>query len=235
MQARENGWSGKMAKILVVEDDKGILDSIKSVLEAEHHQVETASDGSDGLYLLSKYPFDAAVLDWQLPNKDGVDILREYRAEGGKAPILMLTGKSTIDDKEEGLDAGADDYLTKPFSAKELAARVRALLRRQPLSSSNILSAAGIEMDPSSMLVKVKGVPVELLPREFQLLEFLLRNPNRVFEQSAILDRVWPSDSDATGEALRSTVKRLRKKVDPDGEIVRTVHGIGYVLKSTQD
>ncbi len=221
-----------MAKILVVEDSQDILDSIKEILEAEHHQVEAIKDGADALFMLKSYPYDLIVMDWQLPNKDGVDIVREYRREGGKTPILMLTGKAAIDDKEEGFDAGADDYLTKPFNGKELLARIRALLRRPPLTVSNILKGAGIELDPSCMLVVIDGKSIELLPKEFQVLEFLMRNPNRVFEQDAILNRVWPSDSEATSEALRSTIKRLRKKIDPNGEIVRTVHGIGYVFRS---
>jgi DNA-binding response OmpR family regulator len=221
-----------MAKILVVEDDKEIQDSIKKVLELEHHQVEAVDDGGEGLFRLTSYFYDLALLDWQLPSKDGVDILREFRDGGGKTPIIMLTGKSSIDDKEHGLDAGADDYLTKPFSGKELAARIRALLRRPALTSSNVLKGMGIELDVSSNEIRKNGELVELLPREVKLLEFLMRNPNRVFEQDAILNRVWPSDSDATSEALRSTVKRLRKKIDPDGEIIRTVHGVGYVFRS---
>lgn len=221
-----------MAKILAVEDDKEILDAIKKLLENEHHQVETASDGSDGLFMMKSYVYDAIVLDWQLPKMDGVDIIREYRSDGGKTPILMLTGKTAIDDKEQGLDAGADDYLTKPFSSRELSARIRALLRRPALAASNILVASGIELDPKAMEVKKNGESIELLPREFQVLEFFMRNPNRVFEQTAILNRVWPSDSEATSEALRSTIKRLRRKVDPEGELIRTVHGVGYVFRS---
>ena len=224
-----------MAKILVVEDDKEIQDSVKKILELEHHQVELASDGDEGLFMMGTYTYDVIVLDWQLPKKEGVEILKDYRNSGGKAPILMLTGKTSLDDKEQGLDSGADDYLTKPFAGKELAARVRALLRRPNLSTANVLNLAGIVLDPSARTVTRNGEAVELLPREFQLLEFLMRNPNRVFEQTAILNRVWPSESDATSEALRSTVKRMRKKIDPDGEIVRTVHGVGYVFRSISE
>ncbi len=226
-------WVSVVAKILVVEDSEDILESIKEILEIERYQVEAISDGIDAELMLKTYPYDLIVMDWQLPNKDGVDVVREYRLEGGKTPVLMLTGKANISDKEQGFDAGADDYLTKPFHSKELVARVKALLRRPPEFATSVLKGAGIELDSSTMIVLKDGKSIQLLPKEFQILEFFLRNQERVFDQESLLNRLWPSDSEATSEALRSTIKRLRKKIDPYGEIIKTVHGIGYVFRNT--
>lgn len=222
-----------MAKILVVEDTQDILDLLKKTLEQEHHTVETCNNGTDGWFYLSSYEYDLAILDWQLPGKAGIDLVKEYRATGGLMPVLMLTGMSAYSNREQGLDGGADDYLTKPFNVGELCARVRALLRRAARSTDNILRAAGIELDPDNYVVKKNGELVELQPKEFQLLQFFMRNPNKVFEQEAVLNRVWPSDSEATVQALRSTLRRLRLKVDPENEIIRTVHGVGYIFRQS--
>jgi DNA-binding response OmpR family regulator len=221
-----------MAKILVVEDDSEILNSVRKILESEHHTVETASDGKDGWHFMTVYDYDLIVLDWQLPDKQGLDIMRDYRSNGGGTPILMLTGRTSISDKEQGLDTGADDYLTKPFAGRELSARVRALLRRPAQAVENVLSVGGLVLDPVKYSVTKNGQHVDLQPREFQLLEFFMRNPNRVFEQDAVLNRVWKSDSEATTEALRSAIRRLRQKVDPEGQLLQTVYGVGFVFRS---
>ena len=222
-----------MAKILVVEDTPDMLELIKRILESEHHSVETAKDGDDGWFQLSTYEYDLAILDWQLPGKQGIEIVKSYRSMGGMAPVLMLTGLSASSYKEQGLDGGADDYLTKPFSAGELCARVRALLRRATRSADNILRASGIELDPDNYCVTKNGARMELQPKEFQLLQFFMRNPNKVFDQEAVLNRVWASDSESTVEALRSTLRRLRLKIDPEKEIIKTVHGVGYIFRKT--
>lgn len=221
-----------MAKILVVDDDAAVLEMVRSTLESDHHTVETANNGNDGGFLLNQYDYDLAILDWRLPEKHGVELVREYRASGGRIPILMLTGMSSYENKEEGLDSGADDYLTKPFNLKEFGARVRALLRRASQSTDNSLQCGPIRLDPTGYVLTVNGETVELQPKEFQLLEFFLRNQNRVFDQETVLNRVWPSDSDSTVQALRSTMRRLRAKVDPDGKLIRTVHGVGFVMRS---
>lgn len=183
-----------MAKILVVDDTAEMLEMLRSTLEQEHYTVDTASNGKDGWFYLSSYEYDLAILDWQLPEKSGVEILKEYRSIGGSTPILMLTGMSSYANKEEGLDSGADDYLTKPFNIREFSARVRALLRRSSKATDNTLSCGPITVDPGSYIVTVNGENVDLQPKEFQLLEFFLRNQNKVFDQEAVLNRVWPSD-----------------------------------------
>ncbi|MBX9687978.1 MAG: response regulator transcription factor [Candidatus Obscuribacterales bacterium] len=220
-----------MAKILVVEDSADILEMVKLTLESEHYSVETAANGDDGWFYLSSYDYDLAILDWQMPGKAGIDMIREYRSLGGKTPILLLTGLTSFANKEEGLDGGADDYLTKPFNVRELCARVRALLRRSNRETDNKLRGGGIELDPVSYVVTMSGAPVDLQPKEFQLLEFFMRHPNKVFDQEAVLNRVWPSDSEATVQALRSTLRRLRTKIDPDGKVIKTVHGVGYIFR----
>ncbi len=220
-----------MAKILVVDDSADVLELLKQTLEREHYTVETASNGNDGWFYLSTYEYDLAILDWQMPGKNGIDVVKEFRASGGQTPVLMLTGLSAFSNKEEGLDGGADDYLTKPFNSGELCARVRALLRRSAKATQNVLKGGGIELDPVNYQVTVSGQKVELQPKEFQLLEFFMRHPNKVFDQEAVLNRVWTSDSDATIQALRSTLRRLRSKIDPEGKILRTVHGVGYIFR----
>ena len=224
-----------MAKILIVEDDPNLLEALQLSLEIEKHIVDTAADGSEAEFKIKSFDYDLLVMDWQLPDKDGIDIVRSYRLRGGKTPILMLTGKAKSLDKEMGLDSGADDYLTKPFDDIELKARIRALLRRPALSLDTILSCQDITLDPAQHLAKKAGAAVQLMPKEFQLLEFLMRHPNQVFSQETLLNKVWPTDSEATVEALRTTVKRLRKKLDPDGEIVSTVHGVGLVLRTQKE
>jgi DNA-binding response OmpR family regulator len=229
----EHELDAQMAKILVVEDDKTVAEQLRTLLTFEHHNVEAVHDGSDAASNLKAYHYDVIILDWELPGKSGVDVLKEFRARGGKTPILMLTGKGSTDEKEHGLDAGADDYLTKPFAMKEVAARVRALLRRPaPVAADNILRTGDLSLDASRYQVEKNGCRVSMLPKEFALLEFLMRHPNSVFSSEALLNRVWPADSEATEEALRSTMKRLRKKVDPDGALIKTVHGVGYLLET---
>ncbi len=160
--------------------------------------------------------------------------MTELRTRGSSAPILMITGKTSVADKMEGLDTGADDYLTKPFNIQEFGARIRALLRRggQPIRQGDVLTIAGITLDVARYRVTKDNKPVNLLPKEFQLLEFFMRHPNHVYAPDALLAKVWPSDSEATAEALRSTVKRIRKKLDPEGDLLRTVHGVGYIFES---
>lgn len=221
-----------MAKILLVEDDQDLLGMVHSFLLLEHHTVETVSDGNEAIHHLKVYPYDAVVLDWELPGVSGVEILKQFRSGGGKTPVILLTGKDALEDKEQGLDSGADDYLTKPFQMKELSARIRAVLRRATQLTENELSAGDIVLDPSKYRVTKNGATIQLLPKEFAVLEFLLRHPNQVFTPESLLDRVWRSDSEATPEALRTTMKRLRKKIESaqGPQLIRTVHGVGYVL-----
>ena len=223
-----------MAKILVVEDNHELTEMIKTLLEFEHHQVETIQDGQEAAYALRINSFDMVILDWELPGKNGIDICHEFRSAGGATPVLILTGRREIEDKESGLDAGADDYLTKPFHPRELSARVRALLRRPKQTTDNILKIVDLELDPTKRTVKRADQNIDLLPKEFALLEFFLRHKESVFSFEALLERVWQSDTEATTEAVRSTLKRLRRKIDSDPEkppLFNTVHGVGVILR----
>lgn len=225
-----------MAKIFLVEDDQDLANTVRTFLLFEHHSVEHVTDGEEAMTQLKSFEYDLLILDWELPRLHGIDILRRFRSHGGKTPVLMLTGRDTINEKEQGLDSGADDYLTKPFHMKELGARVRALLRRPAqASATNVLTAGQLSVDTSKYRVTVNDEVVNLVPREFQLLEFFMRHQNQVFSAEALLNRVWPSDSEATSEALRTALKRLRKKIDPDGKVLRTVHGVGYILEAPKD
>lgn len=218
-----------MAKILVVEDEKDLRDSVRVVLEAQNYLVDEAEDGSKALDLLSVSDYDVIILDWNLPDMNGPDICRKYRSSGGKGSVIMLTGKKTVDDKETGLDAGADDYLTKPVHHRELLAQIRAALRRTS-NFTNELKAGGLMLDPTKHKVSRDSKEIDLLPKEFALLEFFMRHPNAVFSPEALLERVWPTDSETSPDMIRKYVSKLREKIDKDGEssLIRTVHGVGY-------
>jgi len=225
-----------MAKILLVEDEPDFLMLISEWLKNEKHLVEAVENGEDALDRLRFYKYDCVILDWMLPALSGIEVCKMYRSTGGTTPILLLTAKKHVDEKEQGLDAGADDYLTKPFEMKELSARIRALLRRPQAFSGSILHVGNLMLEPNSFRVTRNGEDVALLPKEFALLEFLMRHPNQVFSAEALLDRVWSSDSEASPETIRTYIKRLRKKIDVDGQpsVLSTVHGVGYKLDSPQ-
>jgi len=218
----------------MVEDDLGLTRMVRDWLATEKHQLESVTDGPEGLERLRFYQFDLVILDVQLPGMDGFEILRQYRSTGASTPVLMLTGKDAVGDVESGLIGGADDYLTKPFHMRELSARIRALLRRSGRFLGNTLKVRNIELDATKYEVTKDGVKVTLLPKEFALLEFMMRHPNEVFSPEALLNRVWPSSSDATVDALTTCIKRLRRKLDADSEvsIIKTVHGRGYKLET---
>jgi len=225
-----------MAKILLVEDDPNLAKLVKDWLALDTHHVETVHDGQEAQNRLKADQYDLLILDVNLPNLSGLEILKSFRAAGGITPILMLTGRDSVADKEEGLNEGADDYLTKPFHGKELVARIKALLRRPPALVTKVLMFDSLTLDREHYQVTNHGKEVALVPTEFDLLEFFMRNPNRVFAPEAILNRVWSSTSDATVDALTSCVKRLRKKIDSPGQqsFIRTIHGVGYKLQSAQ-
>ena len=223
-----------MAKLLLVEDDQDLSGRVTEWLNFEQHAVEAVFDGLEASERLKFYQYELVILDWDLPKKPGIDVCKEYRAGGGLTPILMLTGKGTVNDKELGLDAGADDYLTKPFHLKELSARIRALLRRPATFTGTTLKIGTLEIDPSSHQLTVDGKEVNLLPKEYAILEFLMRHPNEVFSPDALLNRVWNSESDASTDTVYTYIKTLRKKVSPEApsSIIKTVHGVGYKLES---
>lgn len=221
-----------MPKILVVEDDKDLLDQLDQFLSHERYEVETVTDGQEAADRLKLYQYDVVVLDWNLPSRSGIDVCKEYRDRSGVAKVLMLTGKGDISEKEAGLDAGADDYLTKPFHLLELGARVRALLRRPSKILSSKLTAGVLELDPQTHTATTNGTPLDLLPKEFSMLEFFMKNPNEVFSQEALLDRIWNSESDSSVSTVYTHVKTLRKKLAAAGcdDLIKTVHGLGYKL-----
>ncbi len=225
-------------KLLLVEDDENMASTIVTWLRAERYEVMHSSDGLEGFDLLKNGSFDAAILDFELPGITGIEICRQYRSSKGVVPILMLTGRSQVADRIDGLDAGADDYLTKPFSLKELSARLRALIRRPVTVLPAVLEVGEVTLDPIKYRVMKRGVEVQLMPREFSLLEFFMRHADMVFSAEALLQRVWPDETDATPEALRNAIKRLRKKLD-EGEdesrsLIENIPRVGYRLRNPQ-
>lgn len=221
-----------MAKVLLVEDDPDVAFSVAACLQLEQHVVESVTDGKEALDRLRFYQYDLVILDWGLPGMSGLEVCKEFRSRGGKTPILMLTGKAETREKVTGLDSGADDYVTKPFDVDEIIARVRALLRRPEDITGNVLTVGNLTLDTATGHVTRDGMAIKLLPKEFALLSFLMRHVDQVFTGEALLDRVWSSESDATSDALRSTIKRLRKKIDVEGRpsLLQTIPGFGYKL-----
>ena len=228
-----------MAKILLVEDSREMASTIITWLKAEHHDVVHSLDGLEGLDLLKFESFDVAILDWELPAMSGLDICKEYRAGGGTVPLLILTAKAAVNERTTGLDSGADDYLTKPFALKELSARLRALLRRPQAIQSNLLEVGQISLDTVKYRVMKNGKEVQLMPRDFALLEFLMKNVDHVFSAEALLQRVWAGDSEASPSALRTAIKRIRQKLDDsDNEsssIIENIPRVGYRLRAKAD
>jgi DNA-binding response OmpR family regulator len=222
-----------MPKVLVVEDDVALQRMISDWLTLEHYNLESALDGKDAIEKLKFYQYDVVILDWQLPEMSGIEVIRQFRSSGGRTPVLMLTGKSAIPDKEEGFDSGVDDYLTKPFHMKELSARLRALLRRPSTLVSEVFQIGRLKMDRRTHIVSIDDQEIDLKPTEYALLEFMMRHPGQVFSPESLLDKVWSSQSDATVDALTTCVKRLRKKITVPGQesIIKTIYGVGYKLE----
>ncbi len=224
-----------MPQILFVEDDKDLSAVVNEWLTADGYTVEVAHDGLTGWEFLRQYNYDVVILDWNLPGLSGPEMCNRYRAGGGVAPVIMLTAKSQITEKMEGFDSGVDDYLTKPFNLKELSARLRALLRRPQAVVSNVISNGYIELDVVKRRITKGGVEVHLLPRDFELLEFLMRHLDEVFSSEALLQRIWGSDAEATSDALRTSIKRLRQKLDVGDSdtqsFIENIPRVGYRLR----
>jgi DNA-binding response OmpR family regulator len=223
-----------MARILLIEDHKETAAAVCLQLSREGHDPVHVETGDVGLEHLLMNQYDLAIIDWQLPGISGLEICERYRAADGHTPIMMLTGRGELKDKIDGLDTGADDYVTKPFSLKELASRVRALLRRPPAVVSDVLVLGPLRLDPVNHLVYLQQVEIDLMPRDFALLEFLMRNPNVVFSSEALIKRVWSDEAEVGPDALRTAIKRIRKKIDVDdaGEsIIENVPRLGYRLR----
>lgn len=219
-----------MAKILIVEDDIALSESLQAWLETEKHRVDVVNDGLTAQEYLCTYDYDLVILDWQLPGREGIEVCKEYRMSGGEAYVIMLTGQSSPEHKEAGLDTGADDYVTKPFDTRELSARIRALLRRPIPLGSNVVTVADLSLDMKSHQASIAGHPLKLMPLEFSLLEFMVRHPGEVFSCDSLLKRVWSADSDVGLESVYTCVTRLRRKLKASGkaDLIETVHSVGY-------
>jgi two-component system, OmpR family, manganese sensing response regulator len=222
--------SANMAKILVVEDEIDLASCLKTALEKESHLVEIIVDGESARRHLNTYDFDLIILDWMLPGESGVDLCKHYRGIGGEAQVMMLTARTSVDDRAEGLDAGADDYLAKPFHMKEFLARVRALLRRTTPSRSHILRIGDLILDTRSSEVEYNKQRNKLLKKELDILVFLIKHPGQCFTGEDLLNRIWSADSIVTTETVRTHIKNLRRKLELLGraDLVKHVRGLGY-------
>jgi len=221
-------------RILIIEDDEPILQVLRRTLSYEGYRVQTALDGSSGLALAREDPPDLVILDWMLPGIDGLEVCRRLRS-GGEASILMLTAKDAVADRVLGLDAGADDYLVKPFDFDELLARVRALLRRAKPEARDTLSFGDLQLDLGTHQAFRLERAIELTAKEFELLELFLRNPRQVLTRDVIYDRVWGYDFGGESNIIEVYVRYLRQKTEAEGEprLIHTVRGVGYVLRET--
>ena len=221
--------------ILVVEDDRKVASFLKKGLQEESYTVDVAYDGEDGLALAVANQYDLIILDIMLPEKDGIQVLRELRTSSISTPILMLTARDSVEDKVQGLDGGADDYLTKPFAFAELLARVRAILRRGKPDLPVQLTAADLILDPVTRKVQRSGKEIELTSKEYALLEYFLKNKGQVLTRSLISEHVWGYQFDTGTNIVSVYVNYLRNKIDTgfDRKLIHTVRGVGYVLKET--
>ena len=220
-------------RILIVEDEKPLADILKKGLEEEGYAVDVAYNGEDGLFMAENEPSDLIMLDIMLPVLDGMTILRKIRKAGIKTPVLMLTAKDAVMDKVSGLDSGADDYLTKPFSFEELLARIRALLRRNAEVKTSVIMIGDLTIDSASHEVRKGGKELSLSSREYALLEFLAINRNRVLSRTALIEHLYDQDFDLDSNVIDVFINRLRNKIDRGSKapLIHTVRGAGYVLK----
>ena len=224
-------------RILIVEDDTDLSQFIRKGLQEEGHAIDQAANGEDGLFLASTYSYDLLILDVMLPKLDGLELCRQLRAKGNTTPILILTARASIQDKVTGFDIGADDYLTKPFAFAELLVRIRALLRRGGPQTLSRLKAADLELDPASHRVWRAGEEISLTNKEYALLEYLLRNKNRVLTRTAIIDHVWDINYDPMTNIVDAHIRALRAKIDRDFSppLISTVRGAGYMLETPEE
>jgi DNA-binding response OmpR family regulator len=222
-----------MPRVLIVEDERKVLRSLERGLQAEGYEVATAATGEDGYELAVAQPFDCLVLDVLLPRKDGIQVLQDLRHAGKTLPVLILTARDAVEDRVIGLDAGADDYLVKPFAFAELVARLRALLRRERAERETVLDADDLTMDLLQRRVVLGGVEIVLTPREFELLEYLLRHKNRTVTRDMLGGHVWKEPDYALTNVIDVHINALRRKLERvgKGSLIRTVRGVGYSLQ----
>jgi two-component system OmpR family response regulator len=221
-------------RVLVVEDEVKMADLVRRTLEREGYSVDTAGSGTDGLWLATENDYDAIVLDVMMPAPDGFEVCRTLRERERWAPVLLLTARDSVEDRVAGLDAGADDYLAKPFSVAELAARLRALVRRGARERPAIVTVDDLTLDPATRKVERGGTLIELSPKEFSLLELFMRHPNEVLSRSMLLEHAWDFAFDGTSNVVDVYIRYLREKIDrPFGrDTLETVRGVGYRLRS---
>jgi two-component system copper resistance phosphate regulon response regulator CusR len=224
----------KPMRLLVVEDEKKVAGFIKKGLEEEGYAVDVAYDGRTGLHMVRDRVHDLILLDIHLPQLNGLSLLQKVRLEGITTTILLLTVRATIEDKVLGLDAGADDYLTKPFAFQELLARVRALLRRKGEADQPVLRVADLTLDPAQHAAFRGAEKIDLTAKEFALLDYLMRNPGRVLSRTMIAERVWNYDFDSMTNVIDVYVNYLRKKIDSGRKpkLIQTIRGVGYMLQA---
>jgi two-component system, OmpR family, response regulator len=221
-------------RILLVEDEMKLSRALRRGLEREGYSVDGAAEGVDALHMATENDYDAVILDVMLPGLDGLSVCRQMRDRDRWAPVIMLTARDAIDDRIRGLDAGADDYLVKPFAYGELLARLRALVRRGPAERPTLLTVGDVTLDPAAHAVERRGRTVDLSPKEFSLLEFLMRHAGEVLSRERILEHVWAYDYDGLSNVVDVYVSYLRKKLErPFGsQLIRAVRGVGYILEA---
>ncbi len=219
-------------RILLVEDERRLSNVIKKGLEEDGFAVDTAFDGEEGQYLAESESYDLIILDVMLPEADGITVCKNIRKKGRKTPILMLTAKSTIENKVIGLDNGADDYMTKPFSFLELRSRIRALIRRTGRDATTTLTIADLAVDPLKHTAQRSGKRITLTPKEFAILEFLLHHKNEVVTRTMITEHVWDYNFDGMSNVVDVFLANLRKKIDKNTskKLIHTIHGVGYKI-----
>jgi len=224
-------------RVLVVEDNHRLSASLQMNLAHEGYSVDTAYDGQEGQDLAELTPYDLIILDILLPVKDGLEVCRDLRRRRVHTPILLLTARDSVDDRVQGLDCGADDYLVKPFAMRELLARLRALLRRQQPYRNGRLEIGDLVVDPVTHSVEREGQPIELTPREFALLEYMMYHPNQVVTREMIEQHIWNYDFECESNVIDVYVRRLRRKIDDPfaTKLLTTIRGIGYRLKPPQE
>ena len=220
-------------RVLLVEDNRRLSNSLKSSLTDDGYAVDVAYDGVEGQELAEMTPYDVIILDIMLPRRDGLEVCRELRNLRINTPILMLTARDAIEDRVKGLDSGADDYLVKPFAIDELHARLRALLRRESSDKTGLLTIADLVLDPAAHTISRNSVPIELTAKEFALLEYLMRNPNRLITRQMVENHVWSYDYEGASNVVDVYIRRLRRKIDEhyDLKLIETVRGAGYRMQ----
>lgn len=225
-------------RLLLIEDDERIADALAEDLTDQHYVVDAVYDGQTGWDYADATPYDLILLDVMLPEIDGITLCRKLRQAGHQTPILMLTAKDRVCDRVMGLDAGADDYLVKPFDLQELSARIRALLRRGESTIMPILEWGPLRLDPSVMTVHCGETPIDLSPKEYKLLEYFLRHPHQVFNRAQLLEQLWSFENMPEESTVKAHIRGLRQKLKTagaPGDLIETVYGLGYRLKESEE